>query len=105
MGATPGEAAEWIRFVLVVLWLTWLSSTLLTYWGARTTAGRVLLVFGSFWAVFVIATLVGEFSVPHSGAELAQRLLGVAAIGPLITSGLALLFGWGAAEFDDEAMA
>ncbi len=52
--------AGWIMLVLVVLWTTWLFSSLLRYWGAKKTASRVLIVFGSFWVVFVIAAIIGE---------------------------------------------
>lgn len=76
-GAVANESSEWIRFVVVVLWLTWLSSMLLTYWGARKTAARVLRAFGSFWAVFVIAGLIGDASIPHDRQEFVQGLLGV----------------------------
>ncbi len=46
--------------ILIVLWTTWLFSALLAYWGARKTASTVLNIFGSFWAVFVLASIVGE---------------------------------------------
>ena len=52
--------AEWLMLILLVLWTTWLFSALLAYWGGRKTASRVLIVFGSFWAVFVIASVIGE---------------------------------------------
>lgn len=55
-----GGSSEWVTFILLALWMTWLFSTLLSYWGARKTASRVLIVFGSFWAVFVIADIVGS---------------------------------------------
>ncbi len=58
-GANQG-GAEWIMLILVVLWTTWLFSALLAYWGARKTASAVLNVFGSFWAVFVLASIIGE---------------------------------------------
>jgi hypothetical protein len=45
--------------ILVVLWTTWLFSALLAYWGARRTASVVLSVFGAFWAVFVLASIIG----------------------------------------------
>ena len=54
-GAANLEGSTWVALVLVVLWLTWMFAALLQYWGAQTTATRVLLVFGSFWAVFVVA--------------------------------------------------
>jgi len=74
-GGVIDESAEWVRFVVIVMWLTWLSSTLLIYWGPAKTASRILVVFGSFWAVFVMATLVGEVT---SGQALGPTLLGTA---------------------------
>ena len=65
------DSSEWIMLILVILWMTWLFSALLAYWGARKTASRVLLTFGSFWAVFVIASVVGESD------DTAEFLLGV----------------------------
>jgi len=67
------DSVEWARLVLVVLWLTWLASTLLTYWGPAKTASRVLAAFGSFWAVFVLATLIGD---AMGGQPLSMTLLG-----------------------------
>ena len=63
--------AEWIMLILVILWMTWLFSGLLAYWGARKTASRVLLAFGAFWAVFVIADVIGESN------DTVEFLLGV----------------------------
>lgn len=74
-GGAVDESAEWVRFVVVVMWLTWLSSTLLTYWGPGKTAARVLVAFGSFWAVFVLATLIGDAS---NGQSIGLTLLGTA---------------------------
>ena len=70
-GTDLEDSSEWIMLILVILWMTWLFSALLTYWGARKTASRVLMIFGSFWAVFVIASVIGE-----SGDAL-ELLLGV----------------------------
>lgn len=74
-GVASSESAEWLRFVVVVMWLTWLSSTLLIYWGPAKTTSRVLVAFGTFWAVFVAATLVGEAT---SGQSIGLTLLGSA---------------------------
>lgn len=68
------DAAEWITLILIVLWLTWLFSALSAYWGARKTASRVLLTFGSFWAVFVVASVIGE---SDPGGDVGEFLLGV----------------------------
>jgi len=58
--ATLEDSSEWVMLILVVLWTTWLFSALLAYWGARKTASGVLSVFGSLWAVFVLASIIGE---------------------------------------------
>lgn len=76
-GARVGDSSEWIRFIVVILWLTWMSSALLNYWGARKTTVRVLVAFGLFWAVFVIAALIGDASVPQTRADFVLGLLGV----------------------------
>ncbi|MFQ5891077.1 MAG: hypothetical protein ACE5JR_13705 [Gemmatimonadota bacterium] len=68
------DSSEWIMLILVILWTTWLFSALLAYWGARRTASRVLIVFGSFWAVFVIASIIGEADITGDPAEF---MLGV----------------------------
>jgi len=72
------DAKEWIRFVVVVLWLTWLFSSVLTYWGAKRTTATILLIFGSFWAVFVLAHLQ-DVHWPQSREELMMGLLGTLA--------------------------
>jgi len=59
---TLEDSSEWVMLILVVLWTTWLFSALLSYWGARKTASVVLSVFGSFWAVFVLASIIGTES-------------------------------------------
>ena len=53
-------SSEWIMLILIILWMSWLFSALLAYWGARTAASRILITFGFFWAVFVIASILGE---------------------------------------------
>ena len=71
------DAREWMRLIVLVLWMTWLFSALLAYWGARRTTAVVLLTFGSFWALFVLAHFVGEFALPDDPADIVQGLLGV----------------------------
>lgn len=51
---------EWPLVVLLVLWLTWLFSAVTDFWGARRTTSTVLIAFGSFLALFVLADFVGE---------------------------------------------
>jgi hypothetical protein len=76
---TAEDTTEWIRFIVVVLWLTWMFSSLLSYWGAKKTVSVLLLSVGSFWAVFVIATLTGEFQVPRTADDIRLMLLGFGA--------------------------
>ncbi|MEJ2548754.1 MAG: hypothetical protein P8125_13245 [Gemmatimonadota bacterium] len=84
----PGTSVsiEWLGLVLALMWLTWLFSSLLTYWGAQRTTRVVLLAFGSFWLLFGIATIVSE-AVDGSGSfNIAGTILGILAgsaiIGP-----------------------
>ena len=74
-------SSEWIMLILLVLWMTWLFSALLAYWGARKTASRVLTVFGSFWAVFFLAHVVGALSGPEP-LQLVGVLLGFVLVAP-----------------------
>lgn len=69
--------SEWVALVLVVMWLSWMFSGLTAYWGARRTTSRVLLTFGSFWAVFAIATIVSEAMARTGGVT--DTLVGVLA--------------------------
>jgi len=65
----PGALLE---DVLIVMWFTWLLSSLMAYWGARKTAVRILYIFGSVWLVFNI--FAGE---GHAVATVMQSLLAV----------------------------
>lgn len=60
----------WVEFVFVVLWATWLFSSLLAYWGAAKTTARVLLTFGAFWLLFVVGDFVAEPSARGALASL-----------------------------------
>lgn len=44
-----------VSLLLVVLWFTWVLSSLLAYWGPRRTARTMLVTFGIFWLIFSIA--------------------------------------------------
>jgi hypothetical protein len=77
-------SSEWIMLVLLVLWMTWLFSALLAYWGAPKTASRVLIVFGSFWAVFFLAHIVGALIGPEP-LQLSGVLFGIVLVGPFFT--------------------
>lgn len=78
-GPTAEDATEWLRFIVVVLWLTWMFSALLAYWGAPHTVSRLLRTVGAFWGLFVIANLVGDFRVPTSAHDVWMGLLGLGA--------------------------
>jgi hypothetical protein len=45
---------QWVALVLIVLWGSWLFASLLRYWGARRMTSRLLVIFGLFWAAFVV---------------------------------------------------
>jgi hypothetical protein len=84
-------SSEWLVLVLVIMWLTWLFSALLAYWGAQKTASRVLMVFGSFWAVFVLATIVGELTDSSEPFQWVGVLAGFMFVAPFF--GLAYTAG------------
>lgn len=79
-GTTVEDAKEWILFIVVVLWLTWMFSALLAYWGASKTVAVLLRTVGSFWAVFVLASLFGRgIRMPRSAHDFWMGLLGLGA--------------------------
>lgn len=90
LGANLEGGAEWVGLILIVMWTTWLFSSLLAYWGARKTASRILTVFGSFWAVFVLAHFVGQPPWQEPGGW-AGVLVGVVLLGSFF--GLAWMAG------------
>lgn len=91
-GTAGEEGAEWIRFIVTVLWLTWMFSALLAYWGAPRTASLLLRTVGSFWALFVIADLIGDFRLPQSAQDVWMGLLGLG-MGVLFVAPF-FLFAW-----------
>lgn len=54
--AHPRELAT---LLLVLLWFTWFLSSLVSFWGARKAAFRMLVGFGSAWLVFAIVSNAG----------------------------------------------
>ena len=74
-GQVVENPPELVQSLLLLLWLAWMFSSLMSYWGARKTASTLLLVFGSFWAVFIIASLVG--GDPGSDPSLVESIMGV----------------------------
>lgn len=75
-------SAQWLWLILIALWMSWLFSALLRYWGARKTASRVLLIFGSFWAVFVIGEVITELVSHHTAALFLGLLMACLVVGP-----------------------
>lgn len=71
-----GQAGELLTVVLVVLWFTWLLSSLVSYWGPRKTVSRILISFGLVWLFFNIIANTGS---EYTGllAILMQSLLAV----------------------------
>lgn len=53
-GQSAVEPEQLATLVLVILWFTWLLSSLLTYWGPQKTVTRILIIFGSVWLLFVV---------------------------------------------------
>jgi len=87
-------STEWIGLILALMWLTWLFSSLLTYWGARRTTTVVLSIFGSFWLLFAVATIISEALAGTSSSDPSTILLGVLAsiliIGPFFVGAWAV---------------
>ena len=65
----PGSLLE---DVLIVMWFTWLLSSLFSYWGPARTASRILMIFGVVWLLFNIAAGEGDWKI-----SLMQSLLAV----------------------------
>jgi hypothetical protein len=59
-GEGVGQAGELVTVVLVVLWFTWLLSSLVSFWGARKTVSRILVSFGLVWLAFNIISNTGS---------------------------------------------
>lgn len=52
--------SDLLTLVLVILWLTWLFSYLMSFWGPQRTASTVLLAFGAFWLIFAVGSGIAE---------------------------------------------
>lgn len=81
-GVAAGEATEWLRLIVLVSWLSWMFSSLLAYWGAARTTRRVLMTFGTFWLVFVGATLVGDAATSSLTDMLLGTSVGIGIVAP-----------------------
>lgn len=65
----PGSLIE---DVLIVMWFTWLLSSLFAFWGRVRMAFTLLIVFGSVWLIFNLLAGEGDWKV-----SLMQSLLAV----------------------------
>lgn len=54
------DTHELATLFLVLLWFTWLLSTLVAFWGAQKAAARILFVFGSVVLAFAIVSNLGQ---------------------------------------------
>jgi hypothetical protein len=89
----PGPAAVFaLRITLLVMILTYLLVSLVGYWGVRRAVSRLLLVFGSFWLLFVV------LSHPTEPMALVTLVL------PVFVAGLLLLTGPPEEPEDPETM-
>ncbi len=68
---SPGDT---LTILLALLWMTWLFSYLMSFWGPQTTATVVLLTFGAFWALFSVLSGIGEGG-PGIGAKLVSVIM------------------------------
>lgn len=66
-----GRLAPAVEAVLVVMWFTWLLSSLFSYWGAVRTASRILMIFGIVWLIFNILAGEGNWKVSFMQSLLA----------------------------------
>jgi hypothetical protein len=89
-GGEVGVDGEWVGLVLVVLWLSWLASSVLEYWGAQKTTSAVLLAFGFFWMLFGLAHVVGAILDPEPIEDYGEFFLGLGAVTLLIAPWLVL---------------
>jgi hypothetical protein len=91
--------------VLAVMWLTWLFSCLLDFFGPQRAASRTLVVFGVFWLMFVVLSHLKNLgSLPAEGLVVLPffvlawatgrwpRVAGVALL--LVAAATIVLFGW-----------
>ncbi|MEN8006272.1 MAG: hypothetical protein ABFS42_04620 [Candidatus Krumholzibacteriota bacterium] len=99
------EPSSLVLSIFVVMWFTWLLSSLLAYWGSLKMARRLLYAFGTVWLLFNIAAGEGNWvtsfmqsllAVPFfAAAVLANRfprIVGLLLIG--ISVFLFFFFGW-----------
>jgi hypothetical protein len=59
-GGVSADASDVPILMLAVLWFTWLLSSLVTFWGPRTAAARILVTFGVLWLAFAVLSNTGS---------------------------------------------
>ena len=67
-----------VTAILVVMWFTWLLSSLLSYWGALKTARRILYAFGGVWLIFNIMAGEGNWMTSFMQSLLAVPFFAMA---------------------------
>ena len=80
-----------IENVLIVMWFTWLLSSLFSFWGAAKTANRILLIFGGVWLLFNILSGEGNWKTSFMQSMLALPFFLMALLGkrwPKVAGGL-----------------
>lgn len=71
-GTDPAvQASSAVEGILVVMWFTWLLSSLMSFWGPARTAVRILLIFGCVWLVFNILAGEGNWKISAMQSLLA----------------------------------
>ncbi|MCP4291524.1 MAG: hypothetical protein GY780_06785 [bacterium] len=70
--------SELMAGVLVVMWFTWLFSSLMSYWGEARTVNRILIIFGIVWLVFNVLSGEGNWKISAMQSLLALPFFGLA---------------------------
>ncbi|MBC8425829.1 hypothetical protein H8E07_17085 [bacterium] len=71
-----------VTSILVVMWFTWLLSSLLSYWGALKSARRILYAFGVVWLIFNILAGEGDWKTSAMQSLLAVPFFAMAWAAP-----------------------
>ena len=88
------EPSALVSSVFVVMWFTWLLSSLVAYWGPLKMAKRLLYAFGGVWLVFNILAGEGNWMVSLMQSLLALPFFAAAVAAdrwPRVVGGLLLV--------------
>jgi len=93
--------SQLVSGILVVMWFTWLFSSLMSYWGASKTVDRILISFGCVWLVFNILSGEGNWQISLMQSLLALPFFALAflarrwpRISGVILLGFTAMFFW-----------